>query len=110
MQGRVFDVSSLQNNDSIQSFFLFNAMSDNKSASTHNTSANNNNTTSATKTDADSKDYMLCSEEKERHDQCFHRWLHEKFLKGEAKQDDCASIWIQYEECIKVLRVELLMN
>lgn len=51
---------------------------------------------------SESKDYLLCSEEKERHDQCFHRWLHEKFLKGEAKQDDCAPMWTQYEECIKV--------
>jgi hypothetical protein len=74
-------------------------MTDQHTKSTATTNTSHSNTGPSVK--SESKDYMLCSEEKERHDQCFHRWLHEKFLKGEAKQDDCAPIWTQYEECMK---------
>jgi TRIAP1/MDM35 family protein len=44
----------------------------------------------------------MCATEKAKHDQCFHKWLHEKFLKGLAEKDDCEEVWKEYENCINV--------
>jgi hypothetical protein len=44
----------------------------------------------------------MCAAEKTKHDQCFHQWLNEKFLKGLAEKDDCEDVWKEYENCIKV--------
>lgn len=43
-----------------------------------------------------------CEYYKKQHDECFHRWLRDKFLNGNAKEDDCKVVWNQYESCIRV--------
>ncbi|RPB19546.1 putative mitochondrial distribution and morphology protein [Terfezia boudieri ATCC MYA-4762] len=41
-----------------------------------------------------------CSEVKERYDQCFIKWYSEKYLRGEAKTDDCKKLFDIYKECL----------
>jgi len=50
----------------------------------------------------DYKDPKACAALKEAHDECFHRWMREKFIPGIATQDDCKPEWDAYQVCIQV--------
>ncbi|KAF2459367.1 putative mitochondrial distribution and morphology protein [Lineolata rhizophorae] len=41
-----------------------------------------------------------CNEVKERYDSCFLKWYSEKFLRGNAKTDECAPLFKQYKDCL----------
>lgn len=37
-----------------------------------------------------------------RYDSCFLKWYSEKFLRGNAKDDDCADLFKNYQGCLRV--------
>ncbi|KIW00364.1 uncharacterized protein PV09_08076 [Verruconis gallopava] len=43
-----------------------------------------------------------CNEVKERYDTCFLKWYSEKFLRGNAKTDECEPIFKEYKACLNV--------
>jgi TRIAP1/MDM35 family protein len=45
-----------------------------------------------------------CTKAKKEYDNCFNNWYSEKFLKGESMENECADLWHEYEDCVKVSR------
>ncbi|KAI1007563.1 hypothetical protein K3495_g666 [Podosphaera aphanis] len=43
-----------------------------------------------------------CNDAKERYDSCFLKWYSEKYLRGQGKQDDCASLFKEYKSCLSI--------
>ncbi|KAF2760695.1 hypothetical protein EJ05DRAFT_507954 [Pseudovirgaria hyperparasitica] len=41
-----------------------------------------------------------CNDVKERYDSCFLKWYSDKFLRGNAKEDECAPLFKQYKSCL----------
>ncbi|KAF2400102.1 putative mitochondrial distribution and morphology protein [Trichodelitschia bisporula] len=41
-----------------------------------------------------------CNEVKERYDSCFLKWYSEKFLRGAARSDECAPLFVEYKACL----------
>jgi hypothetical protein len=69
------------------------------------------NTTDSSSFPQDYKSILnMCADEKAKHDQCFHQWLNEKFLKGLAEKDDCEDVWKEYENCINVCSFSLVFE
>ncbi|RDI83997.1 hypothetical protein Vi05172_g5800 [Venturia inaequalis] len=47
-----------------------------------------------------------CNKVKERYDSCFLKWYSEKFLRGNAKSDECDPLFTQYRECLGVCSIQ----
>ncbi|KAK7924336.1 mitochondrial distribution and morphology [Apiospora marii] len=43
-----------------------------------------------------------CNEVKERYDACFLKWYSEKYLRGIGDDNECASMFKDYQKCLKV--------
>jgi len=41
-----------------------------------------------------------CNQVKERYDTCFLKWYSEKFLRGNAKTDECEPLFKEYQACL----------
>ncbi|KAF2485784.1 mitochondrial distribution/morphology family 35/apoptosis [Neohortaea acidophila] len=41
-----------------------------------------------------------CNVLKERYDSCFLKWYSEKYLRGNATQDECAPLFNAYKACL----------
>lgn len=44
----------------------------------------------------------VCSELKQKYDNCFNHWFAQKFLKGDTDDSMCASLLKVYKECVEV--------
>lgn len=42
-----------------------------------------------------------CQELKVKYDACFNEWFREKFLKGQTKDDSCAELFKNYQQCVR---------
>lgn len=43
-----------------------------------------------------------CNKAKERYDTCFLKWYSEKYLRGNGTQDDCITLFKEYNSCLSV--------
>lgn len=44
-----------------------------------------------------------CNELKRDYDACFNSWFAEKFLRGNTNDSACASLFKDYQQCVKVI-------
>lgn len=50
-----------------------------------------------------------CTKAKKEYDNCFNTWYSEKFLKGISMENECAELWHEYEDCVKVSQRDMMV-
>lgn len=48
-----------------------------------------------------------CKELKTNYDTCFNNWFADKFLKGVTDESMCAPLFKVYQQCVRVIEIEL---